>query len=46
VADEDPFSESLREILRNIDQEELDGVFQARMQQVQEVNQGNGDCLR
>jgi hypothetical protein len=29
VADEDQFFECLREILRDIDQEELNGVFQA-----------------
>jgi hypothetical protein len=29
VADEDQFCESLQEILRSIDQKELNGVFQA-----------------
>jgi hypothetical protein len=39
LADEDQFLESLQEILRNIDQEELNGVFQAWMRRVQEISQ-------
>jgi hypothetical protein len=39
VADEDEFVEYLQEILRDIDQEELNGIFQAWMRRVQEVNQ-------
>jgi hypothetical protein len=46
VADMAQFFESLQEILRYIDQEELTGVFQACMKQVQEVNKGNGDHVR
>jgi hypothetical protein len=38
VADEDQFFESLPEILRDIDQEELNDVFQAWMQRIQEVS--------
>jgi hypothetical protein len=40
VIDEDQFLESLQEILRGLDQQELKGVFQAWMQRVQEVSQG------
>jgi uncharacterized protein YecT (DUF1311 family) len=40
VADKDQFCECLQEILRDIDQEELNGVFQALMRRVQEVSQG------
>jgi hypothetical protein len=40
VVDEDQFFESLQEILRGIDQEELNGVFQTWMRRVQEVIQG------
>jgi hypothetical protein len=40
VADEDQFFESVQEILRDIDQEELNSVFQAWVLRVQEVNQG------
>jgi hypothetical protein len=38
--------EYLQEILKDIDQEELNGVFQAWVQQVQEVSQGNGGYVR
>jgi hypothetical protein len=38
--------ECLQEILRSIDQEELNGVFQAWTWWVQEVSQGNGDYVR
>jgi hypothetical protein len=41
VADENQFFESLQEILRDIDQGELNGVFQVWMQRVQEVSQSN-----
>jgi hypothetical protein len=43
VADEDQFFESLQAILRDIDQEALNRVFQAWVQRVQEVSEGNGD---
>jgi hypothetical protein len=39
VADEDQFFESMQEILRDIDQEELNGVFQVWVQRFQEVSQ-------
>jgi hypothetical protein len=42
VADEDQFSKSLKVILRGIDQEELTRVFQAWVQRVQEISEGNG----
>jgi hypothetical protein len=41
LADEDQFLESLQAILRDIDQDELNRVFQAWVQLVQEVNEGN-----
>jgi hypothetical protein len=40
VADKGQFFECLREILRGIDQEDLNGVFQAWMRRLQEVSQG------
>jgi hypothetical protein len=51
VADEDQFPEYMQEILRSLDQQELNGIFQAWVRQVQEVNQGkarqsNGDYVR
>jgi hypothetical protein len=46
VADEDQFCECLQEILRGIDQQELNGVFQAWVRRVQEASQGNGDYVR
>jgi hypothetical protein len=46
VADEDQFFECLQGILRSIDQEELNGVFQTCMRRVQEVSQGNGDHIK
>jgi hypothetical protein len=46
VADEDQFLECLQEILRGIDQEELNSIFQAWIQRVQEVNNDNGDYVR
>jgi hypothetical protein len=46
MAEEDKFCESLQEILRSIDQVELNGIFEAWMLQIQEVSQGNGDHIR
>jgi histone-lysine N-methyltransferase SETMAR len=46
AADEDQFCECLQEILRGIDQQELNGVFQAWVRRVQEVSQGNRDYVR
>jgi histone-lysine N-methyltransferase SETMAR len=43
VADEEQFFESIRAILKRIDQEELNGVFQAWVQRVQKASEGNGD---
>jgi hypothetical protein len=43
VADEEQFLESLRAILRGIDQEELNRVFQAWVRRIQKVSEGNGD---
>jgi hypothetical protein len=40
VADEDQFLESLQEILRSIDQQELNGIFYIWIWPVQKVNQG------
>jgi transposase InsO family protein len=45
VADEEQFFESLQAILRGINQEELNRVFQAWIQRVQEVSKGNGDYV-
>jgi hypothetical protein len=46
VADEDQFFECLQDILRGLDQQELNGVFQTWVLRVQEVIQGNGDYVR
>jgi hypothetical protein len=46
VVDEDQFFGHLQEILRGIDQEELNDLFQAWMRPVQEVDQDNEDCFR
>jgi hypothetical protein len=40
VTDDDQFLECLQEILRSIDQEELNGIFQTWMRLIQEVNEG------
>jgi histone-lysine N-methyltransferase SETMAR len=42
VADEDQFCQSLPAILRGVDQEELNRVFQACVGRVQEASEGNG----
>jgi hypothetical protein len=46
VTDEDQFFKPLQDILRGIDQEELNGVFQAWVRRVQEVSQDNEDHAR
>jgi DNA-binding transcriptional regulator YbjK len=46
LADEDQFFECLQEFLRDLDQQELNSVFQAWMQRVQEVSQSNRDDVR
>jgi hypothetical protein len=46
VADEDEFLKSLQVVLRAIDQEELNRVFQAWARRVEEVSEGNGDYVR
>jgi hypothetical protein len=46
VADEDQFFECLQEVLRDLDQQELNTVFQVWMGRVQEVSEGNGDYVR
>jgi hypothetical protein len=42
VADEDQFFESRQAILTGIDQKELNRVFQAWVQRIEEVSEGNG----
>jgi hypothetical protein len=46
LAGEDQFFECLQEILRVIDLEELNTVFQAWVGRIQEVRQGNSDYVR
>jgi hypothetical protein len=41
LADEDQFFECLQEVLRGLDQQELNRVFQASVRRVQEVSEGN-----
>jgi hypothetical protein len=43
VTDEDHCFGSLQAILRGIDQEELNKVFQAWIRRVREASEGNGD---
>jgi hypothetical protein len=45
MADEDQFFESLQAILRGIDREELNRVFQAWVWRIQELSGGNGDYV-
>jgi hypothetical protein len=45
LADEDQFFECLQEILRSIDLEKLNIVFQAWMGRAQEVSEDNGDYV-
>jgi hypothetical protein len=42
LADEDPFFECLQGVLRGLDQQELNRVFQASVGRVQEVSEDNG----
>jgi hypothetical protein len=45
MAHEDQFFESLEAILRGIDQEELNRVFQAWVERVRKVSEVNGDYV-
>jgi hypothetical protein len=42
LAEEDQFFECLQGVLRSLDQQELNRVFQASVRRVQEVSEGNG----
>jgi hypothetical protein len=46
VDEEDSVFESLQEMLRSIDREELNRVFHAWMRRGQEISQGNGDYVK
>jgi hypothetical protein len=46
LADEDQFFECLQEVLRGLDQQEWNTVFQAYVPRVQEVSEGNRDYVR
>jgi hypothetical protein len=46
LADEDEFFEYLQEVLRGIDLEELNTIFQACVRRVQEGSERNGDYVR
>jgi hypothetical protein len=46
LADEDQFFKCLQKVLRGLDQQELNTVFQAWAYRVQEVSEGNGDYVR
>jgi hypothetical protein len=45
VAYEDPFFESFQEIVRGLDQQYLNNVFQAWVRQIHEVSQSNEDSI-
>jgi hypothetical protein len=42
LTDEDQFLECLQEIVKGLDQQELNCIFQAWVRRVQEVSEGNG----
>jgi hypothetical protein len=42
LADEDQFFECLQRVLRGLDQQELNRVFQASVRRIQEISEGNG----
>jgi uncharacterized protein YecT (DUF1311 family) len=46
LADEDQFFECLQEMLRGLDQKELNTIFQALVRRLQEVSEGNGHSVR
>jgi hypothetical protein len=46
LADENQFFECLQEILRGLDQQGLNSVFQAWVRRVQEVSEGNGGSIK
>jgi hypothetical protein len=46
LADEDQFFDCPQGVLRDIDQEELNRVFQAWVRRVQEVSEGTGGYVR
>jgi hypothetical protein len=43
LADEDQFFGYLQEVLKGIDRQELNTVFQAWVRRIQEISEGNGD---
>jgi hypothetical protein len=45
VADEDQFFQSLQAILKDINREELNGVFQAWVRRVQEISECHRDYV-
>jgi hypothetical protein len=45
LADEDQFFECLLQVLRDVDLEKLNIVFQAWVDRVRQVNEGNGDYV-
>jgi hypothetical protein len=46
MANEDDFFEPLQDILSSLDQQELNGVFQAWVRRVHEASQGNANDVR
>jgi hypothetical protein len=46
LADENQFFESLQTILSDLDHQESNAVFQAWVQRVREVSEGNGGYVR
>jgi hypothetical protein len=46
LGDEDQFFECLQEFLRDLDQPELNTIFQAWVRRVQWESKGNGDYVR
>jgi hypothetical protein len=46
LADEDQLFECRQGVLRGLDQQELNTVFQAWVRRIQEVSEGNGDYVR
>jgi hypothetical protein len=46
LADKDQFIECLQEVLKGLDQQKLNLVFQTWMYRIQKASEGNGDYVR
>jgi hypothetical protein len=46
LGDEDQFFDCLQDVLRGLDQQEMNTIFQAWVRRVQKVSEGKGDYVR